>query len=134
MFAKYQYAILNGRIYKNGQRCGGTDAPTLKDKPKLTEGQTHMSDKKTTTAPKIKRAPIVRAATRPQAKATAPAMSLKALERKLDSIEQRLALLGCPSTWDQALAFICKRDGCGLVEAGRRACKEYPSLHPAARR
>lgn len=39
-----------------------------------------------------------------------------------------------PTNWTEALAHIAKRDGVGMAEAGRKASKEFPDLHPAARR
>jgi ClpP class serine protease len=38
-----------------------------------------------------------------------------------------------PRNWAEAVAFIAKRDGCSASVAGRKACAEFPNLHPARR-
>jgi hypothetical protein len=35
-----------------------------------------------------------------------------------------------PQNWNEAVAFVAKRDGITLSEAGAKAAKEYPELHP----
>ena len=35
------------------------------------------------------------------------------------------------ATWAQAVALIQKRDKCSASVAGRKACDEFPNLHPA---
>ena len=35
-----------------------------------------------------------------------------------------------PATWAQAVAYIQRRDKCSAIEAGRKACGEFPELRP----
>ena len=39
-----------------------------------------------------------------------------------------------PRNWAEAVAAIAKRDNIKPSAAGKKACDEYPDLHPAARR
>lgn len=78
----------------------------------------------TTTKPKPKPKP----APKPKAKRVTAA-TLAALERRIDLIEARLT----PKSWDAAVAHIGKRDKVSMAEAGKRAAREYPGLHPARR-
>ncbi len=57
-----------------------------------------------------------------------------ALSRGADPVENTG---GAPNTrprnWADAVAYIAKRDGCSASVAGRKACDEFPNLHPARR-
>ena len=77
--------------------------------------------KKPATTPKPKPAPKARAK-------RVTAATLDAMERRLDRLERSTI-----TTWAAAVAHIAKRDKVSMAEAGKRAAREYPGLHPARR-
>ncbi len=78
------------------------------------------------TKPKAQPTPKPKAQPKPKRVTTA---TLNALERRIDQIEDRLT----PKSWAAAVAHIGKRDKVSMAEAGKRAAREYPGLHPARR-
>lgn len=68
-----------------------------------------------------------------KAKSRKPAGLTRAQAERIDSTLTRLEGALC-RTWDEAVAFIAERDHCSLAVAGRKACIEYPNLHPANRK
>lgn len=77
-------------------------------------------------APKPKAQPTPKP--KPRAKRVTPAL-LNSLERRIDQIEDRLT----PKSWAAAVTRVAKRDRVSMAEAGKRAAREYPGLHPARR-
>jgi outer membrane biosynthesis protein TonB len=85
--------------------------------------------KKPAPKPKAQPTPKPKAQPKPKVKArrVAPAL-LNALERRIDRLERSTI-----TTWAAAVAHIGKRDKVSMAEAGKRAAREYPGLHPARR-
>ena len=79
-----------------------------------------------------KRKPKPKAAI-PKAKPRKPARLTRAQAERIDSTLTRIEGALC-RTWDEAVAFIAERDHCSLAVAGRKACAEFPGLHPTNRK